>query len=124
MEDWEKSGERLFQAMYHDTAETVQGLLDSAYLDLGWYCSAIGYGITYGGTSILTQVETSYALVAALIAVDAPRQITWHMANARHGGATLEEARAVREIAMTIARSAGVKWRDGVPEVVETEMPA
>jgi len=104
--------------MYRDTADSVQGLLDSAYADLGWFCNTVGYGITYGGTDILSQVETSYAIVAALIAIDAPRQISWHLANAQNGGATLEEARAVREIAMKIAEKAGVQWKDGVPEVV------
>ncbi|PCH38586.1 hypothetical protein WOLCODRAFT_88179 [Wolfiporia cocos MD-104 SS10] len=115
--DYEESGERLFRAMYRDTKDSVQALLDSAYPDLGWYCNTVGYGITYGGTDILTQVETSYVVVAALIAVDAPRQIVWHLANAQNGGATLEEARAVREIAMKVAEVSGVKWENGVPEV-------
>jgi len=118
IEEYGINGERLFRSMYRETADTVQGLLDSAYLDLGWFCNTVGYGITYGGTDVLTQVETSYAIVAALIAIDAPRQITWHLANAQNGGATLEEAKAVREIAMRIAEKAGVKWKDGVPEVV------
>jgi len=116
--DYEQSGERLFRSMYRETADTVQGLLDRAYPDLGWFCNTVGYGITYGGTDVLTQVEISYAIVAALIAVDAPRQITWHLANAQHGGATFEEAKAARDIAVTVAQAAGVTWSDGVPEVV------
>ncbi|KZT74151.1 hypothetical protein DAEQUDRAFT_721034 [Daedalea quercina L-15889] len=119
--DYEKSGEQLFRAMYCETADTVQGLLDRAYPDLGWFCNTVGYGITYGGTDVLTQVEISYAIVAALIAIDAPRQITWHLANAQHGGATLEEAKAVREIAVKVAQAAGVTWSDGVPDVPEVE---
>ncbi|PCH38630.1 hypothetical protein WOLCODRAFT_136372 [Wolfiporia cocos MD-104 SS10] len=115
--DYERSGEQLFRAMYRDTADNVQGLLDSAYADLGWFCNTVGYGITYGGANVLSQVETSYAIVAALISIDAPRQSTWHLANARNGGATLEEAKAVREIAMKVAGVAGVTWQDGVPEV-------
>lgn len=67
---------------------------------------------------MLSQVETSYVIVAALIAVDAPRQIVWHLANAQNGGATLEEAKAVREIAMKVSQKAGVKWKSGVPEVI------
>lgn len=115
--DYERSGEQLFRSMYRETADTVQGLLDAAYPDLGWFCKMVGYGVVYGGTDVLTQVETSYAIVAALIAIDAPRQIVWHLANAQHGGATKEEAKAAREIAMRIAEKAGVKWKDGVPEV-------
>ncbi|TFY55077.1 hypothetical protein EVJ58_g8478 [Rhodofomes roseus] len=119
--DYEQSGEKLFRSMYRETADTVQGLLDRAYPDLGWFCNTVGYGITYGGTDVLTQVEVSYAIVAALIAIDAPRQITWHLANAQHGGATFEEARAVREISVKVAQAAGVTWSGGVPEVTAVE---
>ncbi|GBE82767.1 hypothetical protein BKA93DRAFT_526001 [Sparassis latifolia] len=118
MEDLEESGRKLFHSMYRDTADGVQSLLDSAYQDLGWWCNTIGYGVTYGGTTLLTQVETSFTIVAALIAVDAPRQIVWHLANAQHGGATLEEAKAVRQIAMTVAEKSGVVWKAGVPEAI------
>lgn len=51
--------------------------------------------------------------------MDTPRQIGWHLANCRRGGATYEEVCAVREIAMQVASACGVKWRDGVPEVKE-----
>ncbi|KAH9857554.1 hypothetical protein C2E23DRAFT_865373 [Lenzites betulinus] len=117
MTEFDKSGEQLFRSMYRDTADSVQNLLDSAYPDLGWWCNTIGYGVTYGGTDALTQVESTYAIVAALIAVDAPRQVGWHLANARHGGASLDEARAVRRIAMEVAQLVGVTWRGGVPDV-------
>ncbi|KAI8999097.1 hypothetical protein BD414DRAFT_144793 [Trametes punicea] len=117
MSEFDKSGEELFRAMYRDTADAVQGLLDSAYPDLGWFCNTIGYGVTYGGTAVLTQVESTYAIATALVAIDAPRQVGWHLANARHGGASLEEARAVREIALQVARAAGLRWRNEVPEV-------
>ncbi|KAI0831655.1 hypothetical protein BC628DRAFT_538309 [Trametes gibbosa] len=117
MSEFDRGGEKLFRSMYRDTADSVQTLLDSAYPDLGWWCNTIGYGVTYGGTDALTQVESTYAIVAALIAVDAPRQVGWHLANARHGGAALDEARAVRRIAMEVAQLVGVAWKGGVPDV-------
>lgn len=83
----------------------------------GWYSKVIGYGMTYGQTDVLSQVEVSYILVAALIAMDTPRQIAWHMANAQHGGATVDETKAIRKISMLVAEQCGVKWREGVPEV-------
>ena len=49
--------------------------------------------------------------------MDTPRQIAWHLANARNGGATLEETRAVRQIAMEVASASGIQWTDAVPEV-------
>ncbi|KAI0324700.1 hypothetical protein GY45DRAFT_1313434 [Cubamyces sp. BRFM 1775] len=119
MSEYDRRGEQLFRAMYRDTADTVQGLLDAAYPDLGWFCNTVGYGMTYGGTDVLTQVESTYAIVAALIAVDTPRQVGWHLANARHGGASLEEARAVRRIALEVAQLVGVQWKHEVPDVAE-----
>ncbi|KAI0700539.1 hypothetical protein C8T65DRAFT_580280 [Cerioporus squamosus] len=118
-EQCDKRGEELFGAVYRDSAQSVQTLLDAAYPDLGWFCTTVGYGMTYGGTDVLTPVELIYVMVAALIAVDSPTQVGWHLANARRSGAPLAETRAVRETAMQVARRAGVVWRAGVPEVVE-----
>lgn len=87
--------------------------------DTGWFSRVIGYGITYGGLDVLTQVEISYILVAALISMDTPRQIVWHLANAQHGGATLEEVKAIRRISMEVAERSGIKWKDSVPEISE-----
>jgi hypothetical protein len=80
--------------------------------------------LTYGFDSVLSPLETSYTLVAALIAGDTPRQITWHLDGARRTGATLDEARAARKISMEVATAAGVTWRDGVPEVKDNQSTA
>ena len=85
----------------------------------GWFSNTIAYGSVYGHLDILNQLETSYVLVGALIAADTPRQIVWHLDNARRGGASLEQTRAVRQIAIEVSQSVGVKWREGVPEVKE-----
>lgn len=86
----------------------------------GFFSNTIGYGLTYGFTNVLSPLETSYVLVASLIASDTPRQINWHLDGARRNGATLEEVKAVRQIAIEAASAAGVKWKDGVPEVKES----
>jgi hypothetical protein len=59
----------------------------------------------------------SYIQVAALIAVDTPRNIGLHLDNARRDGASLEQARAVRQIAIEASQGAGVTWRNEIPEV-------
>ena len=82
-----------------------------------WFCNAIAYGSVCGYTEILDQLETSYVLVGSLIAVDTPSQIGWHLDNARRGGASLEQIRAVRQIAICASQSAGVRWRNVIPEV-------
>lgn len=62
-------------------------------------------------------VETSYAMIAALIAIDTPRQIEWHLGGAIRNGATREEVRAVRAIAMRIAKAAGIVWTHDIPDL-------
>jgi hypothetical protein len=84
---------------------------------IGYFSKAIGYGYTYGYTGILSIVETSYTLVASLTCMDTAQQIAWHLASAQRAGATIEEIRAVREIAMEVGRKAGIEWRNGVPDV-------
>jgi hypothetical protein len=59
----------------------------------------------------------SYIQVAALIAVDTPRNIGLHLDSARRDGASLEQARAVRQIAIEASQGAGVKRRNEIPEV-------
>jgi len=83
----------------------------------GWFSKNIGYGYVYGANHVLSQVETSYAIVAGLIAMDTPLQSAWHLQNCINGGATIEEARAVRSIAMEVAARCGVVWENDVPDV-------
>ncbi|KAK7472554.1 hypothetical protein VKT23_000669 [Stygiomarasmius scandens] len=120
LEEYAKDGKAFFDKVYGETATSVQGLLDAASPDMGWFSNTIGYGLTYGYTEILSELETLYMLVASLIATDTPRQIGWHLDNARRSGATLEQAKAVRAIAMEVSIAAGVRWKESVPEVKET----
>ena len=44
----------------------------------------VGYGLVFGGAShLLSLLENSVVLIAGLIAIDTPRQVGWHLANAR-----------------------------------------
>lgn len=119
IEEYMRRGENLFRSMYGETADPVQKLLDSILPDMGWFSNTIGYGATYGFTEVTTPLETSFILVAALISVDTPRQINWHLGNARRTGATLEQVKAARQIVMEVAETSGVRWKDGVPEIKE-----
>ena len=122
--------------MYDTNAGDVQGLLDEIHPDmgvpslllfhafislnsfcLGWFSRNIGYGHVYRANHIVSQIETTYTVVAALIAIDAPMQTTWHLQNCINGGATIDEARAVRKISMDVAQRCGIKWESGVPEL-------
>ncbi|KAI0032340.1 hypothetical protein K488DRAFT_50091 [Vararia minispora EC-137] len=117
-DEYEKRGQEFFKALYGDTAEGVQSLLDSIMPDMGKNAfKLVAYGCVYGFLEYTDQLETSYTLVGSLIAGDTPLQINWHLNNARRGGATLDQARAAREIAIEAARSTGVIWKNQIPEV-------
>lgn len=62
-------------------------------------------------------METSFAMISALIAIDTPRQIGWHLEGAIRNGATREEVKAVRTIAIQIATAAGVVWKNNIPDL-------
>jgi len=119
LEEYDKLGKQAFTQLYGNTAQGVQDLLDRIYPEIGWFSNTIAYGLMYGYTEVVSGLETSYTLVAALIAVDTPLQINWHQENARRAGASKEEIRAVRAIAMEVGRSLGIDWKDGVPEIQE-----
>ncbi|KAJ3504906.1 hypothetical protein NLJ89_g7694 [Agrocybe chaxingu] len=117
LEGYEAAGNNFFNKLYGETAEDVMGMLDAVYPDLGWSVRATCYGLVYGTalpssssssaqtqTYILTPLETSYTLVAALIAVDTPRQIAWHLDGARRVGASVEELNSVREVSERVVK--------------------
>jgi len=97
-----------------------QGLLLKSLMS-GWFSKTIGYGVVYGHTDIISSLETSYTLVAALIAGDTPQQIAWHLDGAQRAGATLDEVWAVRELSVEVAKFSGVQWRHTVPQVEVSE---
>jgi len=115
--NYETSGQKMWQSVYGEKADSVQAMLDAIYPDMGWFSRTIGYGLIYGPTEILSSLETSYTLIAALIAGDTPQQITWHLDGAQRAGATLEEVRAIREISVAVAKLSGISWRHSVPQV-------
>ena len=67
-------------------------------------------------------METSFAMISALIAIDAPRQIEWHLEGALRNGATREEVKAVREMAIQISKVAGVVWKQDIPNLNYTSI--
>lgn len=78
---------------------------------------AFAYGYAYSFLEVLSASETSFAMIAALIASDTPLQIDWHLKGAIRNGATLSQVRAVRQIAIEVAQTAGVQWRNEIPDI-------
>ncbi|KAG1808842.1 hypothetical protein EV424DRAFT_1473974 [Suillus variegatus] len=87
------SGQGYFDLQYGDTAAEIQLLLRSIYPDLEHVITTLGYGYVYSFLEVISSKETPVE-----------RQLTCAVRN----GATVEEVRGVREIALRIAMAAGV----------------
>ncbi|KAJ5813674.1 uncharacterized protein N7503_000424 [Penicillium pulvis] len=66
------------------------------------------YGHIVSNTDILSPVETSYALIAAIIPQDVNPQLKGHLKGALNHGATNEEVQAVRKAVIEICKAAGM----------------
>ncbi len=84
-----------------------------------FFSTTFAYGYTYSFFNAVSPAETSFTMVAALIANDTPRQVDWHLQGSVRNGATLDEVRAVRQIAIEVAKASGVKWKNDVPDINE-----
>ncbi|SJL12059.1 uncharacterized protein ARMOST_15480 [Armillaria ostoyae] len=116
-EAWTKIGQEYFDRTYGDTATTVQPFLKELYPDFEFFSTTFGYGYTYGYFGALSAAETSFTMVAALIANDTPRQVDWHLKGSLRNGATLDEVKAVRQISLDVARASGVVWKNKIPDI-------
>ncbi|KAK0202322.1 AhpD-like protein [Desarmillaria ectypa] len=114
-----QSGQDYFNRTYGDTAATVQPFLQEICPDFEFFSTTFAYGYTYSFFDAVSPAETSFTMVAALIANDTPRQVDWHLRGSVRNGATLDEVKAVRQIAIEVATASGVKWKNDVPDISE-----
>ena len=131
-----ETGRQYFKDTYGDTAESVQSMLNAYYPDLGkyykiectfrifvqlaltgYFSETLGYGYVYAYSDVLSHVETSFTMIAALIASDTPRQIDWHLRGAIRNGATTAEVKAIRQISIEVAKASGIHWKNEIPDI-------
>ncbi|EHA57207.1 hypothetical protein MCOR02_004179 [Pyricularia oryzae] len=105
-------GQRFFDMIYGKVSKRVMGQMDrSGTEDLGLTARLV-YGYLLSNTAVLTPAETSFVLIAGLIPQDVNPQLKGHLKGALNGGATVDEVKAVRNIAMAICESAGMRMLD------------
>lgn len=130
-----KAGKEYFYSTYGDTAEATQAFLRDIYPDLGetflssefqicplthlpeFFTTTFAYGYAYQFPQILSGVETSFVMLAANVATDVPKQVSWHLQGAIRNGASLDEVRAIRKISLEVAKASGVVFKNEVPEI-------
>ncbi|EGN97075.1 hypothetical protein SERLA73DRAFT_185358 [Serpula lacrymans var. lacrymans S7.3] len=116
-EDITRAGQEFFDQTYGETASTVQPFLRAIYPDLEFYVTSFAYGFGYAFMDVTSPMETSFAMIAALIATDTPRQIEWHLGGALRNGASVAEVKAVRQISIEIAQASGIVWKGDIPDL-------
>ncbi|KAJ4389490.1 hypothetical protein N0V93_006959 [Gnomoniopsis smithogilvyi] len=102
-------GQAFFNNCYGKVAERVMTSLDhSGTEDLG-LAVRLTYGYVLSTTAILSEAETSFVMIAGLIPQDVNAQLKGHLKGALNGGASVEQVRAVRQLAINVCEAAGMR---------------
>lgn len=107
-------GANLWNRTYGKIASRVTYQLDSSGTeDLG-HAARLEYGfILSGGNGILSDKETSFTVLAALIPQDVNPQLKGHLRGAVNLGASVEEVQSVRAVVVGLCERAGMKRLGG-----------
>ena len=139
----EQRGRDFFGKVYGKVADRVLSQMDnSGTEDLG-LVARLMYSHILSNTLVLSAADTSFVMIAALIPQDVRTmyygsdsinlqqvnpQLKGHLKGAMNGGATLEQVRAVRKVAIQICQGAGMTrledsgvagwgWREDVASI-------
>lgn len=105
-------GQSFFDRVYGKVSKRVMGQMDrSGTEDLG-LMARLMYGYILSNTTVLTEAESSFVLIAGLIPQDVNPQLKGHLKGAINNGATFEQVRAVRDIVLMVCEAAGMKALD------------
>ncbi|KAJ8516360.1 hypothetical protein ONZ45_g6311 [Pleurotus djamor] len=116
-------GRQFFSELFGDDVGEGQSqyLLNTSSPDIGIFTAA-SYGLILGYSSVLSLLETSYIHLAANILDDSPRVVYWFYLAAQQHGATIEETKAIRDMALKVASLSNITLQEKVPEVVAKEL--
>ncbi|PSS02517.1 AhpD-like protein [Coniella lustricola] len=102
-------GRAFFDKCYGKVAQRVMSSLDHCGTeDLG-LAVRLTYGYVLSPTTILSEAETSFVMIAGLIPQDVNPQLKGHLKGALNGGAGVAQVRAVRQVAIDVCEAAGMK---------------
>ncbi|KAG8159886.1 hypothetical protein KVR01_010523 [Diaporthe batatas] len=102
-------GRRFFDGCYGKVAPRVMTSLDTCGTeDLG-LAVRLAYGYLLSTTSVLSEAETSFVMIAGLVPQDVNPQLKGHLRGALNGGASVEQVRAVRQVSIQVCRASGMR---------------
>lgn len=79
----------------------------------------IVYGLLQSDVSIIDRVLTSQIAVAALVCMDSPEQVAWHVKGLLRNGGTREQAAMTVDTARRVCEVTGIHLRKGHVDVNE-----
>ncbi|KAJ8516348.1 hypothetical protein ONZ45_g6330 [Pleurotus djamor] len=122
LSDLTSDGRQFFNEAYGEVeGAKAQGFIDAHSPDFGIYAAA-SCGLILGHSSVLSFLETSYILISASILNDSPREASWYYLAAMRHGATIDQTKRVREMALKVASLSDARLREVFPEVVPQEL--
>ncbi|KAL2142468.1 hypothetical protein VTI28DRAFT_1116 [Corynascus sepedonium] len=105
-------GQNFFATVYGKVTNRVMNQMDrSGTEDLG-LMARLMYGYVLSNTSVLSAAETSFVMIAGLIPQDVNPQLKGHLKGALNSGATADQVKAVRDVAVEICVASGMKMLD------------
>ncbi|GMM36387.1 Pxp2 protein [Saccharomycopsis crataegensis] len=110
-------GREFWDVVYGKVSRRVQGQMETAYPDMLDYALDHVYGPLLSFTGVLGAKESSLVVIACLVPQDVNPQLKGHLRGAQNNGATLEEIRAARQVALDISEWCGMKISEPVAKL-------
>ncbi|EEB07542.1 fungal protein [Schizosaccharomyces japonicus yFS275] len=107
--DTQKRGREYFGKTYGKVTQRVLDSMTNSSLDLANLAIDYAYGKVLSYSGVISPLETSFVIIAALIPLDVNPQLRGHLKGALNHGASREEVMEVRSIALDIARQCGIQ---------------
>jgi len=114
-------GKEFFDILWTpEVAEGIRETMKKHHPDLYLLNQKLIYEFWAADDRILNNVETELVAIGALVAMNCPDQLTWHLKGAiRHGG-TIRQAQFAFELGLAIAQAAGCKL-ENMPTLEEID---
>ncbi|OQO00722.1 hypothetical protein B0A48_13213 [Cryoendolithus antarcticus] len=114
-------GHAFHRRIYGRNQEFDYNATGQASPDYAWVVRDLMYGRIFSYDGILSDLDTGYVIVSALIGIDCHIQLRHHMKGMLYNGATRAELEELYKTMLNLAERLGVKFRSGLREIPSIE---
>lgn len=112
--DTGKRGKIYFEKTYGKVTQRVLRSMQSSSLDLANIALDYAYGKVLSFNEVVSPLETSLMIIAALVPQDVNPQLRGHLKGALNHGATKEQVMSARNIALEISKECGIQFKGDI----------